>query len=177
MPPPQPQTLSYRVLRPSFTTPTTTTYALSTLSLRRFEPRITVGSSICRKHSRSSIPIPYLRKIHIRKRGRRQRAEGPQVSDTASRPMRNRTEDTNSYSDTAFRQQRLKAWQYVLPCLSVAFPKLTWPQQAHPYPKDCPPSLLHRRHHICAHRWPAAVCERTGAGALYRLHRMYIQCA
>jgi hypothetical protein len=63
--------------------------------------------------------------------------------------------------DTAFRQQRLKAWQYVGSCVPRTYldaDKL----QTHPDSQDRSSSLLRSWNHIRAHWRSFAICKRTG---------------
>lgn len=74
-------------------------------------------------------------------------------------------------ADTAFRQQRLKAWQYVdfaslsaLPSSQIAA-RLTL-VQADIDAKNRPPAVLHSRHHLCANRRTASIRELTGESSM-----------
>jgi hypothetical protein len=113
----------------------------------------------CRKHSRSSIPIRYRARTRPAPKPRRRRAGGHQVSDTPE-PSCALAGDNNKSVDTAFRQQRLKAWQYVR-CDAGTGSAETWltgARQAHLDPKDSSPSVLHRRRDICPHWRAPLVC-------------------
>ena len=70
-----------------------------------------------------------------------------------------RNRDLLLLADTAFRQQRLKAWQYVIyrsARMIMKVGKLT-PQQAYPYTKNSPASVFRRWSHLCSTRWSTTV--------------------
>jgi hypothetical protein len=122
----------------------------------------------CRKHSRSSTRTRYPARIRRTPSPRRRRAGGLRVSNTPG-PWGAEAGSSNKSADTAFRQQRLKAWQYVR-CdarIGSARPLLTRSRQAHLNPEDGPPAVLHRRRHIRAHWRASAVCEHAGEHLLW----------
>ena len=78
------------------------------------ESRILAELRQCRKHSSSSKQIRYRARTRTAPTSqRRRRAGGHQVSDTGRTRLRAKNSGTDAFVDTAFRQQRLKAWQYV----------------------------------------------------------------
>jgi hypothetical protein len=127
----------------------------------------------CRKPSRWSPATRYPARTRTAKTPRRPRADGPRVSLSldcgcgcgCARRGADEQSSTDGCTDTAFRQQRLKAWQYVL-CVQRAHrdrtPTLTARRQAHLDPEDRPPAFLHCRHHIRSHRRALALRQLTG---------------
>lgn len=82
---------------------------------RLLHPRPSLRNSadcpVCRKHSRWSPPTRYPARTRTARTPRRQRADDPRVS--LQLPRAEEPHNTDECADTAFRQQRLKAWQYV----------------------------------------------------------------
>lgn len=65
------------------------------------------------------------------------------------------------FADTAFRQQRLKAWQYVY--LGTYTGKLSIDVfETYPHAQDRPSTLLRRWHYLCADRRPIALVQCHG---------------
>ena len=111
----------------------------------------------------STTPIPSRARTRPARSRRRRRAGGRRVSCAPPWQCAQADGDADGTPDTAFRQQRLKAWQYVGSGQRAAAQKtMLTAQQAHPHTQDGAPAVLHRRRHIRAHRRAAAVCERAG---------------
>lgn len=125
-------------------------------------PRTCAETAPCREHSRLST-TRYHRRTPTARTRRRPRANVPRVSTArdAQTCAQLDTAGTNDTADTAFRQQRLKAWQYAagrcIP-IDVGTGRLTARRQAHPNPEDGSPALLHRRRHIRSYRRCSAIC-------------------